>query len=85
MARDTSNWVKLYSPDGTQVEVKERRGEVLKGRGYTTSKPRTTGRAKRGAKDNSAELQAEIDRLREENEQLKAGGEGFPPPNPDQQ
>lgn len=84
MARDTSNWVKLYSPYGTEVEVKEGRAEVLKGRGYTTSKPRNVSRAKgRKAADNSAELEsanAEIERLRAELEAAQSGGQQFPDP-----
>lgn len=32
--------VTLYAPDGTKVEVSEKRAETLKARGYTTSKPK---------------------------------------------
>ncbi len=40
--------VTLYNPEhGTEVEVNESRAEVLKGRGYTTSKPRI----RKGTKD----------------------------------
>lgn len=62
-------YTKLYAPDGTLVEVEgEERAEVLKDRGYTSSKPKNpTVPAVQG---NSA--QAEIDRLTAENEKLKA-------------
>lgn len=66
--------VTLYNPDhGTEVEVNEERAEVLKGRGYTTSKPRIRRGTKTGAKadDGNVELQAELERLRAENEALK--------------
>jgi len=86
MARDRTKYVTLYHPENlTEVEVDEDRAEVLKGRGYTTSKPRAP-RGRKGASrleqmnDNSAELQAEIDRLKAENEALKSGGGEFPPP-----
>lgn len=79
MARDTSNWVKLYSPDGTEVTVKERRAEVLKGRGYTTSKPRTTAKRKGLKADNSAELQAQLDAANAKIAELEQGQQ-FPPP-----
>lgn len=32
--------VTLYAPDGTKVEVSEDRAQVLKDRGYGTSKPK---------------------------------------------
>lgn len=40
MAQERIKYVKLYSPYGTEVEVSEERGEVLKGRGYTAREPR---------------------------------------------
>lgn len=67
MARDRTNYVTLYNPDtGSEVEVSEERGEVLKGRGYTTSKPRNSGRRKGASRmeqiaDNTAELQKKLD------------------------
>ena len=67
--------VTLYNPDnGTEVEVNEDRAEVLKDRGFTAKRARSyTGpnSQKRQGSDNSAELQAEIDRLKAENEALK--------------
>jgi hypothetical protein len=82
MARDRQKYVTLYAPGGTEVEVPEKRGEVLKERGYTTSKPRNprTNNERRNKGDNSSELQAEIERLKVENEALKN-----PPTNPPKQ
>lgn len=34
--------VTLHAPDGTAVEVAEDRAEVLKERGYTTTKPKSS-------------------------------------------
>lgn len=84
MAQERQKYVELYAPGGTQVEVPEKRAEVLKDRGYTTSKPRNprTNSSRRQA-DNSAELEAmrqENERLKAELDAAKAGGEGFPPP-----
>lgn len=57
MAQTKEKFVELYAPDGTHVEVSEERGEILKGRGYTTRKPRPqTAPAK--ADDQSAEVEA---------------------------
>lgn len=80
MARDANKWVTLYSPGGTEVDVKESRAEVLKGRGYTTSKPRNPGgRTRRAKDDNSAELQAQLDAANAKIAELEQGQQ-FPPP-----
>ena len=75
MARERQKYVTLYNPDnGTEVEVPESRAETLKGRGFTTAKPRNPGAKRRKTQDggdNSA-MQAEIDRLTAENEAMKA-------------
>ena len=75
MARDTTKNVTVYHPETlTPNDVSEERAEVLKARGYTTSKPRQPKSGKTSqAADNSAAMQAEIDRLKAENESLKAG------------
>lgn len=75
MARDREKYVKLYNPNGTEVEVAESRAEVLKGRGFTTSKPRNpvnpNATQRQGSGANS-ELLAEVEKLRAENESLKS-------------
>lgn len=65
MAQERKKYVTLYNPDhGTQVEVDENRAEVLKSRGYTTSKPRQIAKASRGKAAGPdprvAELEAEL-------------------------
>lgn len=85
MARDRTNYVTLYHPETlTEVEVSEDRAEVLKGRGYTTSKPRNSGRRKGASRmeqiaDNSAELQAQLDAANAKIAELEQGQQ-FPPP-----
>lgn len=76
MAQTKEKFVDLYAPDGTQVEVSEERAEILKGRGYTKSKPRNpTGPAAKTG-DQSAELDALREQLaateKERDEALKA-------------
>lgn len=68
MARDTTKYVKLYSPYGSEVEVNEERGEVLKDRGYTTSKPRNLGKRAKGNDDSArvAELEAQLAKANED-------------------
>jgi hypothetical protein len=75
------NWVKLFAPDGSPVEVLDTsdkdnprgRVEVLKERGYTTSKPRNpTKSANTSDSPELAQLRAEMEQLKAENDDLKA-------------
>lgn len=55
MAAQQEKQVQLYHPAGHAVLVGEKRAEVLKGRGYTASKPRTGKRAAEPKADESDE------------------------------
>ena len=92
-------YVKLFAPDGTPVEVldtateENERGrvEVLKERGYTTSKPRNPkASTNTGDTPEMAKLREELEAAKAENEALKKGAEGngsgdggFAPPKTD--
>ena len=73
--------VTLYNPNGTEVEVNEERAKVLKDRGFTTSKPRKPANSNLNNRKDAvsgaamSDLQAELDKMRAENEQLKADAE----------
>jgi hypothetical protein len=76
MAQERKKYFDLYAPDGTPVSVAgEDRAKLLQEqRGYTKSKPRNpTKPAYTGDTPEVARMRAELDALKVENEDLKAG------------
>lgn len=74
MAQVKEKYVTLYAPGGTEVEVGEARGEVLKGRGYTTKPPRSVPSLRRPAPndDEVASLKAALAKAEQERDDAVA-------------
>lgn len=81
MAQERVKYFDLYAPDGTAVSVAgEDRAKLLQEqRGYTKSKPRNPkGPANTGDTPEVAKMRQDLEALKAQNEELKAGQSGDP-------
>lgn len=73
MAQAKEKFVTLYAPGGTEVEVNEARGEVLKSRGYTTKPPRVAAKTSRKPSGDEsariADLEAQLAKAQQERDE----------------